>query len=111
MAITCCAAVGKLGSGRISCSLFSKSTDQALIELMTMARDLVSLDKLHRLATEAGFEKDFLSHFGSKVLPSKNSEDIEFWIGLVHRKLSVALERESVIKGRHNLSDKVFPHS
>ncbi|KAH6758827.1 hypothetical protein C2S51_019062 [Perilla frutescens var. frutescens] len=111
MAITCCAAVGKLGSGRISCSSLSNSIDQTLIELMTMASDLVPLDKLHSLATEAGFEEDFLSHFGSKVLPSKNSEDIEFWIGLVHRKLSVALERESVIKGRHNLSEKVQVHT
>lgn len=111
MAITCCAAVGKLGSDRISCSSLLNSVDQTLIELMTMASDLVSPDKLHSLATEAGFEENFLSHFGTRVLPSKNSEDIEFWIGLVHRKLSVALERESVINGRHNLSDKVLPHS
>lgn len=109
MAITCCAAFGKLGSARISCSSLSNSIDQTLIELMTMASDLVSLEKLHSLATEAGFEEDFLSHFGSRVLPSKNSDDIEFWVGLVHRKLSVALERESVTKGRHDLSDKVFP--
>ncbi|XP_057774819.1 uncharacterized protein LOC130993801 [Salvia miltiorrhiza] len=87
MAITCCAAVGKLGSGRISCSSLSDSIDQTLIELMTMASNLVSLDKLHCLATEAGFEEDFLSHFGSRVLPT--------------------LERESVIKGRHDLSNKV----
>ncbi|XP_057783209.1 uncharacterized protein LOC131001052 isoform X2 [Salvia miltiorrhiza] len=79
----------------------------SLRTFMTMASDLVSFDKLHSLATEAGFEEDFLSHFGSRVLPSKNSEDREFWIGLVHRKLSVALERESVIKGRHDLSNKV----
>ncbi|KAI3455463.1 hypothetical protein Pfo_012126 [Paulownia fortunei] len=97
MAITCCAAVGKLGSGRISCSLFSNSIEEALIELMTMAHDLVSVDKLHHLATEAGFEEHFL----------KTIEDIEFWIGLVQRKLSVAFQRESVSKGRHNLSDKV----
>ncbi|KAL8465948.1 hypothetical protein ACS0TY_035160 [Phlomoides rotata] len=107
MGITCAVSVGKLSSGRISCSLYSDSIDRALAELMTMAHDLVSLDNLHHLAIEAGFEQDFLSHFGSKVLPSKNSEALEFWIGLVHRKLSVALERESVIKGRHNISDKV----
>ncbi|XP_042052518.1 uncharacterized protein LOC121797840 [Salvia splendens] len=107
MAITCCATIGKLGSGRISCSSLSSSIDQTLVELMTMASDLVSLEKLHSLATEAGFEEDFLSHFGSRVLPSKSSVDIEFWIGLVHRKLSAALERESVIERRHDLSNKV----
>ncbi|KAK6148832.1 hypothetical protein DH2020_016357 [Rehmannia glutinosa] len=106
MAITLCAALGKLGSGRISCPLFSNLIEEALIELMIMAHDLVSVDKLHHLANEAGFEEQFLSHFGSKVLPSTNVEDIEFWIGLVQRKLSVAFERESVIKGRHDLSNK-----
>ncbi|KAG8379984.1 hypothetical protein BUALT_Bualt07G0146500 [Buddleja alternifolia] len=106
-AITCCAALGKLGSRRISCSKFSNSIEDALIELMTMAHDLISIDKLHHLATEAGFEEDFLAHFGRKILPSKNIEDIEFWIGLVQRKLSVAFQRESVLKSKHNLSDKI----
>ncbi|PIN20957.1 hypothetical protein CDL12_06352 [Handroanthus impetiginosus] len=111
MAITCCCAAGKLGSGRLSCSSFSNSIEDALVELMNMAHDLVSVDKLHQLATEAGFEEDFLCHFGRKILPSKNIEDIEFWIGLVQRKLSVAFQRESVIKGRHNLSDKIQENS
>ncbi|KAL0341994.1 UNVERIFIED_CONTAM: hypothetical protein Scaly_1862000 [Sesamum calycinum] len=111
MAITCCAAVGKLGSGRISCSFFSDSIEDAMIELMNMAHDQVTVDKLHHLATEAGFEEDFLSHFGSKVLPSKTIEDIEFWIGLVQEKLSAAFQRESVIKARDDLSDKVQENS
>ncbi|KAL7099941.1 hypothetical protein ACP275_09G118200 [Erythranthe tilingii] len=112
MAITCCAAVGKLDAGRISCSSFSISIEEAIIELMTVAHDLVCIDKLHQLSTEAGFEDHFLSRFGSKVLPSKNVEDIEFWIGLVQTKLSVAFERESVVtKSRHNLSDKFGENS
>ncbi|XP_022843036.1 uncharacterized protein LOC111366519 isoform X2 [Olea europaea var. sylvestris] len=101
MAISCCAAVGKLGSARISCPLFSNSIEEASIELMTMSHSLVPLEKLHHLATEAGFEDNFLSQFGSKILPSKNVEDTEFWIGLIQRKLSTALHRESVTSGRH----------
>ncbi|KAL3824378.1 hypothetical protein ACJIZ3_020407 [Penstemon smallii] len=111
MAITCCAAIGKLGSGRISCSLFSNAIEDTLIELMSMAHELVSVDKLHQLATEAGFEEDFLSHFGSKILPSKNIEDIESWIGLVQRKLSLAFQRESVTKDKHIFLDKVQENS
>lgn len=107
MAISCCAAVGKLGSARISCPLFSNSIEEASIELMTMSHSLVPLEKLHHLATEAGFEDNFLSHFGSKILPSKNVEDTEFWIGLIQRKLSTALHRESVTSGRH--ISKVIP--
>ncbi|KAL2534114.1 LETM1-like protein [Abeliophyllum distichum] len=101
MAISCCAAVVKLGSARISCPLFSNSIEEASIELMTMSHALVSLEKLHQLASEAGFEENFLSHFGSKILPTKNVEDMEFWIGLIQRKLSTAFRRESVTSGRH----------
>ncbi|KVI05962.1 hypothetical protein Ccrd_015705, partial [Cynara cardunculus var. scolymus] len=87
----------KLGSGRLSCPRFTAWLDDALVELRDLSRDLVSVDKLHHLAIEAGFEEDFLSHFGKKVLPSKNIEDVEFWIGLVQEKLSVAFHRESLL--------------
>ncbi|XP_028097125.1 uncharacterized protein LOC114296993 isoform X2 [Camellia sinensis] len=111
LAISCCAAVRKLGSGRVSCTLFSLSIEDALIELMNFSHDLVSVDKLHSLATEAGFEEDFLLHFGKKVLPSKNIEEVEFWIGLVQKKLSTAFRRESVISGKQIFSDKVQENS
>lgn len=107
LAISSCSAVGKLGSGRIACPLFSSSIEDVLIELMDMSRGLVSVDKLHQLAMDAGFEEDFLSHFGKKVLPSKNIEDVEFWVGLVEKKLSLAFHRESVITGKRTFSDKV----
>ncbi|GMQ08568.1 hypothetical protein CsSME_00052239 [Camellia sinensis var. sinensis] len=85
LAISCCAAVRKLGSGRVSCTLFSLSIEDALIELMNFSHDLVSADKLHSLATEAGFEEDFLLHF--------------------------AFRRESVISGKQIFSDKVQENS
>lgn len=107
LAISCCAAVGKLGSGRISLPLFSASVDDALVELMDLSHSLVSVDKLHQLSSEAGFEEAFLSHFGAKVLPMQNIEDIEFWIGLVQKKLIVAFQRESVVSGKQTFSDKV----
>ncbi|RVW94076.1 hypothetical protein CK203_038237 [Vitis vinifera] len=56
LAISCCVAVGKLGSGHISCPLFISSIEDALIELMNLSHSLVSMDKLHQLATEAGLQ-------------------------------------------------------
>ncbi|KAH9714229.1 LETM1 domain-containing protein [Citrus sinensis] len=67
VAISCCVAIGKLGPGRISCPMFKMSIEDASIELMNISYSFVSVDKLHQLATEAGFEPDFLSHFGKKV--------------------------------------------
>mgnify|MGYP004710332971 CR=1 FL=1 len=107
LAISCCAAIRKLDPGRISRPLFCISIEDALVKLMNLSHSLVSLDKLHHLASEAGFEEDFLLHFGRKVLPCKNTEDIEFWIGLVQKKLSAAFYRESVSTHRHMFHNKV----
>lgn len=107
LAISCCTAVRKLGSGRIACGLFTESIDDVLVELLDLSCSLVTVDKLHHLAIEAGFEDDFLFHFGKKVLPNKNIEDVEFWIGLVQKKLLVAFHRENVVTGKLTFNNKV----
>ncbi|XP_006465652.2 uncharacterized protein LOC102624356 isoform X3 [Citrus sinensis] len=107
VAISCCVAIGKLGPGRISCPMFKMSIEDASIELMNISYSFVSVDKLHQLATEAGFEPDFLSHFGKKVLPCNNVEELEFWIGLAQKKLLVAFHRESVLLETKTLHEKV----
>lgn len=99
VAISCCAAVGKLGSERICCPLFKLSLEDVLIELMDLSHSIVEVDKLHKLATEAGFELDFLSRFGAKVFPCNKTEELELWIGLAQQKLSLALSKEIDIRG------------
>ncbi|XP_058004057.1 uncharacterized protein LOC110670701 [Hevea brasiliensis] len=74
---------------------------------MDLSYSLVEVEKLHQLATEAGFELNFLSHFGAKILPCNNIEELEFWIGLAQRKLSAAFCREMVVKGIKNSNEKV----
>nr|GEX58776.1 LETM1-like protein [Tanacetum cinerariifolium] len=107
LAISCCTAVRKLGSGRIGYALFTESIDDILVELMDLSCSLVTADKLHQLAIEAGFEDEFLLHFGKKVLPNKNIEDVEFWIGLVQKKLMFAFHREGVITGELTFRDNI----
>lgn len=107
MAISCCAAVGKLGSKRTCCPLLALSIEDVLHELMDLSHKLVSVDKLHHLATEAGFELDFLTHFGTKVFPKKRNDELEFWIGLAQKKLSIAFHKENLFPGMKNFNDKV----
>ncbi|XP_048439984.1 uncharacterized protein LOC103966463 isoform X2 [Pyrus x bretschneideri] len=107
VAISCCAAVAKLGYGRVKCPYFAFSLDDVIVELMDHSHSLVSVERLHNLATEAGFELDFLSHFGRKVLLSNKSEEVEFWIGLAYKKLSMAFNKESMILGKQNFHHKV----
>ncbi|GMI82086.1 hypothetical protein HRI_001877900 [Hibiscus trionum] len=107
MAISCCAAVEKLCSEHISCPLSKISVGGVIVELMDLSHGIVSVDKLHQLATEAGFETHFLSHFGAKGLSSKKSDEIEFWIGLAQRKLSIAFTKEIMIPGKLAFNSKV----
>ncbi|XP_017602868.1 uncharacterized protein LOC108449975 isoform X2 [Gossypium arboreum] len=107
VAISCCAAVEKLCSEHISCPLSKILVGDAIAELMDLSHGIVSVDKLHKLATEAGFETHFLSHFGAKVLSGKKSDDLEFWIGLAQRKLSVAFTKETTIPGKLAFNSKV----
>lgn len=107
VAISCCAAVGKLSSGHITCPFLTLSVKDVMIELMDLAHSLVLVEKLHQLATEAGFELDFLSHFGKQVISSKRSEELEFWIGLAQKKLSIAFCNYSVNWDGQNFHDKV----
>ncbi|KAK8678761.1 hypothetical protein V6N13_144246 [Hibiscus sabdariffa] len=107
MAISCCVAVEKLCSEHISCPLSKISVGDVIVELMNLSHGIVSVDKLHQLATEAGFETHFLSHFGAKVLSSKKNDEIEFWIGLAQRKLSVAFTKETMIPGKLAFNSKV----
>ncbi|CAK7356733.1 unnamed protein product [Dovyalis caffra] len=111
VAISCCAAVGKLGSGRISCPLFTLSLEDVLVELMDLSHSIVEVDKLHQLATEAGFELDFLYHFGAKVLPCNKTEELELWIGLAQQKLSLALDKEIEIRGTGTSSKRAHADS
>nr|GLL23481.1 uncharacterized protein LOC109187841 isoform X1 [Ipomoea trifida] len=111
VAITCCAALQKLCSERISCPLFLLKIEDTVLELMNLSDSLVSIDKFHHLATEAGFEEEFLSHFGRKILPSTSIEDVEFWIGLVQKKLINAFHRENAIADKHAFRDKVQENS
>ncbi|KAL4285931.1 hypothetical protein AHAS_Ahas19G0035500 [Arachis hypogaea] len=100
VAITCCTAVVKLGCGRIRCPIPVLCFEDVLVKLMDFSLNLASVDKLHQLATEAGFELNFLLHFGKKILPSEKTEELEFWIGLAHKKLQKAFSEESIMSNK-----------
>ncbi|CAN1215783.1 hypothetical protein LINPERPRIM_LOCUS372 [Linum perenne] len=79
LAISGCAAVRKVGSGKVSSPMLACSR----------------------------FEHNFLSHFGSKILPCNKTEELEFWIGLAQKKLSVAFYDELIMKLTANSCSKV----
>ncbi|XXG86258.1 hypothetical protein AAC387_Pa11g1186 [Persea americana] len=49
-------------------------------EPMDVLLGLVSMDKLHKFASKAGFEHEFLAHFGSNVLLYHDTScEVVFW--------------------------------
>ncbi|KAK1265056.1 hypothetical protein QJS04_geneDACA015649 [Acorus gramineus] len=103
---SCCVAVRRLGATRVSCRGFTMSIPGSIRGLMDLLRGLVPVKALHAFACKAGFEQDFLSHFGGKVLRSGSGHDAPFWMGLVQRKLVVGLQRENVpakLNGPYNV--------
>ncbi|KAE8700663.1 hypothetical protein F3Y22_tig00110556pilonHSYRG00528 [Hibiscus syriacus] len=90
-----------------SCPLSKISVGDVIVELMDLSHGIISVNKLHKLATEAGFEAHFLLHFGAKVRSSKKSDEIEFWIGLAQRKLSVTFTIQTMIPGKSAFNSKV----
>ncbi|KAF9612781.1 hypothetical protein IFM89_003791 [Coptis chinensis] len=84
LAISCCIAIEKLGAGRISCPTFTQSIPSIVGELMDLSHSLAPMDKLHSLASAAGHEGEFLSHFGAKregvvsrMQSFRNRQDLE----------------------------------
>ncbi|KAF6137626.1 hypothetical protein GIB67_036209 [Kingdonia uniflora] len=104
LSICFCAAVDKLAE-RVSCPRFTLSIPEIMGELMDLSYSLVSMDRLHSLASKAGVEQEFLAHFGSKVLPNKESREVAFWIGLVYKRLCVAFRIESFISSREGFNN------
>ncbi|XP_038988031.1 uncharacterized protein LOC120112535 [Phoenix dactylifera] len=97
LATSCCVALTKLGAKRISCPAFTMSLPDLTRELMDTLHGSSSIGKLHRSATNAGFENEFLSHFGPKVLHHDTRGEVMFWMRLLEVKLVAAFSRENVI--------------
>ncbi|KAF6172059.1 hypothetical protein GIB67_029477 [Kingdonia uniflora] len=72
-----CAAVDKLAE-RVSCPRFTLSIPEIMGEFMDLSYSLVSMDRLHSLASKAGVEQEFLAHFGSKIL-AEEMEWLDFY--------------------------------
>ena len=98
LAISCTIAVQKLGAERISCPSFTHSFPDMIGELMDVLLGLVSMDKLHKFASKAGFEHEFLAHFGSNVLLYHDTScEVVFWVSMAWRKLIFAFLKVDIV--------------
>ncbi|KAK6942567.1 hypothetical protein RJ641_027944 [Dillenia turbinata] len=101
LALTCMAAITKLGPAKISCSQFFSMILDNTGRLMDMLVNFVPIPQAYQSIKEIGLRREFLVHFGPRAAASgsKNSqcpEEVIFWIDLVQKQLQRAIDRERI---------------
>ncbi|KAH9674478.1 LETM1 domain-containing protein [Citrus sinensis] len=101
LALTCIAAITKLGPAKVSCSQFSSMISDITGRLMDTLVDLVPISQAYYSIKDIGLHREFLAHFGPRasacrVKNDRDSEEVIFWVDLVQKQLQRAIDREKI---------------
>lgn len=101
LALTCIAAITKLGPAKVSCSQFFSMVPEITGKLMDMLADLVPLRQAYQYVKDIGLQREFLSHFGPRAAACRarndwDPEEVVFWVDLVQKQLQQAVDREKI---------------
>ncbi|KAI4370164.1 hypothetical protein MLD38_018540 [Melastoma candidum] len=101
LALTCIAAITKLGTAKVSCSQFFSMLPEITGKLMETLVDLQPIQQAYASIKKVGLKSEFLSHFGSRAASCRvrNDGDVEeliFWVNLVQKQLQRATDRERI---------------
>ena len=101
LALTCIAAITKLGPAKVSCSQFFSMIPDTTGRFMDMLVDLVPISQAYHSIKDIGLRREFLVHFGPRasacrVKNDRDSEEVVFWVDLVQEQLQRAIDREKI---------------
>ncbi|KAL4341436.1 hypothetical protein GQ457_08G011850 [Hibiscus cannabinus] len=101
LALTCIAAITKLGPAKISCSQFFSTIPDITGRLMDMLVGFVPIHQAYQSIKDIGLHREFLVHFGPRaaacrVENNQDSEEVIFWVDLVQKQLLKAIDREKI---------------
>lgn len=100
-ALTCVAAITKLGPTKVSCSQFFSMITEITGSLMDMLVDLIPISQAYNSIKELGLRREFLVHFGPRAAACRakvewGSEEVAFWVNLAQRQLQQAIDKEKI---------------
>ncbi|KVH88918.1 hypothetical protein Ccrd_024748 [Cynara cardunculus var. scolymus] len=100
-ALSCIAAITKLGPLKISCAQFYTALPDITGRLMDMLVELVPIRKAYHSIKDMGLRREFLVHFGPRaaacrVKDDQGTEEVLFWVSLVQKQLQQAIGRERI---------------
>ncbi|XP_021892467.1 uncharacterized protein LOC110810578 isoform X1 [Carica papaya] len=101
LALTCIAAITKLGPAKVSCPHFSSMIPEITGRLMDMLVDYVPIAQAYHSLKNVGLRREFLVHFGPRaaacrVKNDRASDEVTFWVDLVQKQLQRAIDREKI---------------
>lgn len=101
LALTCVAAITKLGPAKVSCTQFFSMIPDATGRLMDMLVDLMSVQQAYQLVKKIGLRKEFLLHFGPRAAlcrarNDRDAEEVSFWVNIILKQLQQAIDRERI---------------
>ncbi|XP_021980911.1 uncharacterized protein LOC110877059 isoform X3 [Helianthus annuus] len=100
-ALSCIAAITKLGPTKVACTQFYSVLPELTGRLMSMLVELVPIRSAYSSIKEIGLRREFLVHFGPRaaacrVKDDQGTEEVLFWISLVQEQLQRAIDRERI---------------
>ncbi|XP_009801679.1 uncharacterized protein [Nicotiana sylvestris] len=101
LALSCIAAVMKLGAAKLSCTQFSSLIPDTLGRLMNMLVEFIPLRQAYQSVKPIGLRREFLVHFGPRaavcrVQNDSGTDEVIFWVSLVQKQLQRAIDRERI---------------
>ncbi|KAK6779338.1 hypothetical protein RDI58_021522 [Solanum bulbocastanum] len=101
LALSCVAAILKLGAAKLSCTQFSSLVPDTLGRLMDMLVEFIPLRQAYHSVKPIGLRREFLVHFGPRaaacrVQNDSGTEEVVFWVSLVQKQLQRAIDRERI---------------
>ncbi|KAJ6670139.1 LEUCINE ZIPPER-EF-HAND CONTAINING TRANSMEMBRANE PROTEIN, partial [Salix viminalis] len=101
LALTCNAAITKLGTTKVSCPRFFSMSADISRRLMDMLVDFIPVCQAYHSIKHIGLRREFLVHFGPRVAAcrvknDRGSEEVIFWVNLVQKQLQQAINRERI---------------
>ncbi|XP_024985590.1 uncharacterized protein LOC112521126 isoform X2 [Cynara cardunculus var. scolymus] len=100
-ALSCIAAITKLGPTKVACTQFYSVLPEITGRLMDMLVEFVPICKAYSSIKEIGLRREFLVHFGPRaaacrVKDDQGTEEVLFWVSLVQKQLQRAIDRERI---------------
>ncbi|KAK7355417.1 hypothetical protein VNO80_14672 [Phaseolus coccineus] len=101
LALTCIAAIAKLGPSKVSCSQFFSMITEITGSLMHMLVGLIPVSQAYNSIKNIGLHREFLVHFGPRASSCRakekwGSEEVVFWVNLAQRQLQQAIDKEKI---------------